>query len=100
MGSLKLCDTETMGAKQIIYIIRSGLVYQELGNIYHRQYRASDISNSRKKTLLNLCRMYYDKSTKVFQAIRSHSVEFINVQADRLSFQSTLIEGLLHLNHR
>lgn len=93
LGSLKLCDTETMGAKQIMYTIRSGLIYHKLGNIYSRKYRTSDNSNHRKKTLLNLCRLYFEKSIKVFQSIGA-PIEFIEVQIDRLTFQHTLFEGL------
>lgn len=96
MGSLKLCDTETLGPKQIMYIIRSGLIYQKLGIIYSRQYQSSNNSrnsNNRKKKLLNLCRLYYEKSVKVFQSIET-PIEFIEVQVDRLNFQNTLFEGL------
>lgn len=81
------------GPKQIMYIIRSGLIYHKLGNIYSRQYRTNDNSNNRKKTLLNLCRLYYEKSIKVFQSIEAPT-EFIEVQVDRLTFQNTLFEGL------
>lgn len=96
MGSLKLCDTETLGPKQIMYIIRSGLIYHKLGIIYSRQYQSSNNSrnsNNRKKKLLNLCRLYYEKSVKVFQSIDT-PIEFIEVQVDRLNFQNTLFEGL------
>lgn len=92
MGSLKLCDTETMGPKQIMYTIRSGLIYHKLGIIYSRQYQSCNNNNNRKKKLLNLCRLYYEKSVKVFQSIEA-PIEFTEVQNDRLKFQNTLFEG-------
>lgn len=92
LGSLKLCDTETPGPKQIVYTIRTGLIYHKLAIIYSRQYRTTNNSNNRKKKLLNLCRLYYEKSFKVFQNIEAPT-EFIEVQIDRLKFQSTLFEG-------
>lgn len=94
MGSLKLCDTETMGPRQIMYTIRSGLIYHKLGIIYCRQYQICNSSNNnRKKKLLNLCRLYYEKSVKVFQSIEA-PIEFFEVQNDRLQFQNALFEGL------
>lgn len=92
MGSLKLCDTQTRSTRQIMYIIRSGLIYHCLGNIYHRSYKIQGVSNTRKKKLLNLCRLYYEKSVKVFQSIDA-AYEFMAVQNDRLEFQSILFEG-------
>lgn len=91
MGSLKLCDTESMGPRQIMYTIRSGLIYHKLGIIYCRQYRTCSNSN-RKKKLFNLCRLYYEKSVKVFQSFGS-PIEFVEVQNDRLKFQHMLFEG-------
>lgn len=93
LGSLKLCDTETPGSKQMIYTIRSGLIYHKMGNIYSRQYRTNNSNNSRKKKLLQLCRLYYEKSIKVFQSIEA-PIEFTEVQVDRLKFQNTLFEGM------
>lgn len=93
MGSLKLCDTESMGPRQIMYTIRSGLIYHKLGIIYSRQYQTCNNSNNRKKKLLNLCRLYYEKSVKVFQCIEA-PIEFIEVQNDRLKFQHALFEGV------
>lgn len=92
LGSLKLCDTEMRGPRQMNYILRTGLIYHKLGNIYRRQYRASDNSSNRKKKLLNLCRLYYEKSIKVFQSVKA-PYEFIEVQIDRLIFQIALFEG-------
>lgn len=92
MGSLKLCDTESMGPRQIMYTIRSGLIYHKLGIIYCRQYQTCN-NNNRKKKLLNLCRLYYEKSVKVFQSIEA-PIEFVEVQNDRLRFQHVLFEGL------
>lgn len=75
-----------------MYIIRSGLIYHNLGNIYSRSYKASSGSN-RKKKLLNLCRLYYEKGVKVFHGIDA-PIEFLGVQIDRLDFQNTLFEGM------
>lgn len=31
LGSLKLCDTQTRNSRQIMYMVRSGLIYHNLG---------------------------------------------------------------------
>lgn len=92
LGSLKICDTQTRGPRQIMYIIRSGLIYHCLGNIYNKSYKDPDISNTRKKKLLNLCRLYYEKGVKVFQGIDA-GYEYMALQNDRLELQNLLFEG-------
>lgn len=91
LGSLKLCDTQTRNPRQIMYIVRSGLIYHNLGNIYSRSYELASGSN-RKKKMLNLCRLYYEKGVKVFQSIDA-PIELLAVQVDRFDFQNTLFEG-------
>lgn len=96
LGSLKLCDTTTGSSRQNMYIVRTGLIYQNLGTIYGRSYKTAN-DKTQKKKLLNLCRLYYEKGIKIFQNIDAPT-EFLGVQNDRLQFQATLFEGKLHLN--
>lgn len=58
MGSLKLCDTQTRRD-----ILRQGLIYQCLGKIYASAYR-KQVEKARKKKLMNLCKLYYEKSVR------------------------------------
>lgn len=74
-----------------MYIVRSGLIYHSLGNIYSRSYKTTSGSN-RKKKLLNLCRLYFEKGVKIFQSINA-PIELLAVQVDRLEFQNILFEG-------
>lgn len=91
MGSLKLCDTQTPNERNIV---RSGLIYQFLGNIYKESYRKSGCSNARRKKLLNLCRLYYGKSLNMFKQLDGIA-EYLSVQIDRLELQ---IEGKIENN--
>lgn len=94
LGSLKLCDTETVGPRQFMYQIRSGLIYHNLGNIYCRAYWAETISDVRKKKLLQLSRLYYEKGSKTFESIEA-PLEFLTIQIDRIELQNVLFEGKL-----
>lgn len=92
LGSLKLCDIETVGPHQIMYQIRSGSIYNLLGNIYCRSYWLDTNKTMRKKKLLRLCRLYYDKGSKLLEFIEA-PLEFIIIQIDRIALQEILFEG-------
>lgn len=92
MQALKYCDTETPGTRQIMYIIRSGLIYHHLGNIYYRAFKRETDTIIRKKKLLRLCRMYFEKGAKIFEGIEAPT-EFLAIQIDRLDLQNGLFEG-------
>lgn len=77
-----------------MYTIRSGLIYQCLGNIYSQSYmKGGGGSNARRKKLINLCRLYYEKSANIFSNIDAIT-EFLGVQVDRLELQAVLFEGI------
>lgn len=92
MNALKYCDTETPGSRQIMYIVRSGLIYHNLGNVYGRAYQREMFSETRKKKLLQLCRLYYDKGVKVFESCDAPS-ELLDIQTDRIDLQHILFES-------
>lgn len=92
LGTLKLCDVETAGPRQIMYQIRSGLIYHNLGNIYCRAYWTETTSDVRKKKLLQLCRLYYEKGSKTFESIEA-PLEYLAIQIDRIELQTILSEG-------
>lgn len=98
LGALKLCDTGTQSSRQMMYIIRSGLIYQRLGSIYGRAYVAETVNDVRRKKLLQLCRLYYEKAAKTFENIDAPA-EFLAVQVDRLDFQNALFESKTRLLH-
>lgn len=92
LGTLKLCDIETVGPRQIMYQIRSGLIYHQLGNIYCRSYWMETANDVRKKKLLQLCRLYFEKGCKIFESIEA-PLEFLAIQIDRCELQNILFEG-------
>lgn len=92
LGSLRFCDVDTVGPHQIMYQIRSGLIYHHLGNIYCRSYWLETNNDVRKKKLLRLCRLYYDKGSKLFESIEA-PLEFIAIQIDRIDLQEILFDG-------
>lgn len=92
LGSLRLCDTQTRGPRQNMYFVRSGLIYKFLGNIYSQAFKNRGSETNRKKKQLNLSRLYYEKSVKVFQCVES-PFEYLGVQIERLELQSILFDG-------
>lgn len=92
LGALKLCDTESTNPRQIMYLIRSGLIYHHLGSIYCRSFKLETASDVRKKKILQLSRLYYEKGTKVFESIEA-PCEFFSIQNERIDLQDYLFEG-------
>lgn len=92
MGSLKLCDVETAGPHQVMFQFRYGLIHHQLGNMYCRAYWAETNNDVRKKNLLHLCRLYYEKGLKMFESIEA-PLEYIAIQIDCIELQNILAEG-------
>lgn len=106
MGTLKLCDTETPSDRQILYAFRTGLLYHRLANLYDASYwrtiagsgsapSEDDLDNdgeARRKKLLQLSRLYYEKSVKQHEQL-GEPKEYLQVQCDRLTLQNRLAEG-------
>lgn len=105
MGALKLCDTETPGDRQILYAFRTGLLYHRLANLYDAAYwrtigggpapAEDDHDNdgdARRKKLLQLCRLYYEKSVRQLEQL-GEPKEYLQVQCDRITLQNRLAEG-------
>lgn len=97
LSSLKLCDTQTSNPQQHMFIVRSGLIYRYLGNIYVQSFENGCSSNARKRKLLSLCYLYYEKSVKLLEDTDEHH-EYLAVQIDRLEFQKKLFQGRCETN--
>lgn len=103
LAALKLCDTETPSERQVLYALRQGLVYHRLADVYGRCYRRGGVKPAdgdgegdcapdglaRRKKLLQLCRMYYEKGARALQPLQQRS-EFVKLQCDRIHFQEYL----------
>lgn len=77
LGSLRFCDVETVGPHQVIYQIRSGLVYHHLGNIYCRSYWLASIC---RKLCSTVRRKHphstFNHSTTVIHKFNIHNIRF------------------------
>lgn len=72
-----------------MYTNRSGLIYQQLGNVYRNAYRNGRLD--RKKTT-KLCDIYYKRGCDIFE--RNDSVaELIAVHVDRMMYSNLLVES-------
>lgn len=84
--ALKYCDIDTPGSRQPIYQFRAAIIQHRLASLYHRVYREieSDMDNSKKKTSLQLCKLYYDKAAKLLLSLEQ-STEYLTVQMERVA---------------
>ncbi|XP_055843680.1 erythroid differentiation-related factor 1 [Episyrphus balteatus] len=98
--SLKLCDTETPGAKQILYTYRSGVLHKRIASFYYNQMRSNvvDIS-SLPKTSLQLCKFHYEKAANILDGLKEAS-DYLIVQLERISLQEFLAEISPNSNHK
>ncbi|KAG5681673.1 hypothetical protein PVAND_011087 [Polypedilum vanderplanki] len=90
MKALKLCDTESNSSRQELYIFRAGLIHQRIASLYHQQLRMISEENKRK-TLLQLCRLHYEKSSN-FLASLTEFRDFFKVQMERVALNEFLAE--------
>nr|XP_033341580.1 erythroid differentiation-related factor 1 isoform X1 [Megalopta genalis] len=84
--ALKHCDTETSGPRQPVYQFRAATIQHRLASLYHRVYREfePDADNMKRKTSLQLCKLYYEKAGKLLLALEQ-TTEFLTVQLERVA---------------
>ncbi|KZC11110.1 Erythroid differentiation-related factor 1 [Dufourea novaeangliae] len=84
--ALKHCDTETAGLRQPVYQFRAATIQHRLASLYHRVYREyePDTDNTRRKTSLQLCKLYYEKAARLLLALEQ-TTEFLTVQMERVA---------------
>ncbi|XP_003701400.1 erythroid differentiation-related factor 1 [Megachile rotundata] len=84
--ALKHCDTETPGPRQPVYQFRAATIQHRLASLYHSVYRECepDTDNIKRKTSLQLCKLYYDKAAKLLLSLEQ-TTEFLTVQMERVA---------------
>ncbi|KAJ9579565.1 hypothetical protein L9F63_004750 [Diploptera punctata] len=84
MKALKYCDLETPGPRQPIYQFRAASIHHRLGSLYHKSYRTLSSDETRRKNMLMLARLHYEKSVCLLQQLE-HPSEFLRVQMERVA---------------
>ncbi|XP_022184914.2 erythroid differentiation-related factor 1 isoform X1 [Nilaparvata lugens] len=97
--ALKYCDVDTAGPRQPMYQYRAGMLHYRLACMYHKIYRnlVADENSSRRKNVLQLCTLNYEKAARILLAIEYPS-DYLRVQLERvalLEFQSENSNGAL-----
>lgn len=90
MKALKLCDLETNSSRQVLYCFRAGLIYHRLGSFYHQSLRTV-VDDTKKRTILQLCRLNYEKSANLLESLKEFK-DFFQVQIERIALQEHLAE--------
>lgn len=84
--ALKHCDVDTPAPRQPVYQFRAANIQHRLASLYHRVYRElePDVDNTKKKTSLQLCKLYYDKAAKLLLSLEQ-TKEFLTLQLERVA---------------
>lgn len=95
--SLKLCDLEHTGSRQILYTYRSGLIHKRIASFHYSQLRNSCTEcSSIPKTTLQLCKHHYERAAAILDSLRETS-DYLVVQLERISLQEFLAEISPHI---
>ncbi|XP_036343798.1 erythroid differentiation-related factor 1-like isoform X1 [Rhagoletis pomonella] len=95
--SLKLCDLEHPGSRQILYTYRSGLIHKRIASFHYSQLRNSCTDNSTiPKATLQLCKHHYERAASILEGLREASDHLV-VQLERISLQEFLAETSNHI---
>nr|CAD7198734.1 unnamed protein product [Timema douglasi] len=92
MKALKFCDMDTTSPRQLVYQFRAAKIHHCLGSLYHKTFRALDLDDSRRKNVLQLTRLHYDKSSLLLARLKE-TLEFLTVQLERCAPLLHVLEG-------
>lgn len=70
--ALQYCDMETPGPRQPIYQYRVACIHQRLASLYHNSYRKMGQDNPRRKNILQLCKLHYERACRLFKFLEQH----------------------------
>ncbi|KAH8415705.1 hypothetical protein KR222_010436, partial [Zaprionus bogoriensis] len=95
--SLKLCDVEHAGARQVLYSFRSGLIHKRIASFHYAQLRAQGVCelSQLSKSTLQLCRYHYEKATQILESLKEVR-DLLVVQLERISLHEFLAEVSSH----
>lgn len=84
--ALKHCDVDSPGPRQPVYQFRAATIQHRLASFYHHVYREfeSDVESTKKRTSLQLSKLYYDKAAKLLLSLEQ-STEYLTVQMERVA---------------
>ncbi|XP_058823689.1 erythroid differentiation-related factor 1 [Topomyia yanbarensis] len=83
--ALKLCDQELNGPRQVLYSFRAALIHHRIASYYHFSFRSAN-DEHRRKTILQLCKLHYEKAVKIFESL-SEPQEYLQIQMERIALQ-------------
>uniref|UniRef100_A0A1A9URR3 Erythroid differentiation-related factor 1 n=1 Tax=Glossina austeni TaxID=7395 RepID=A0A1A9URR3_GLOAU len=98
--SLKFCDVDHPGTRQVLYTYRSGLIHKRIASFHYSQLRNNFAeTGTLSKTTLQLCRYHYEKAAHTLNALRETS-DYLVVQLERISLQEFLAENSSHASQK
>lgn len=83
--ALKICDQENNGPRQVLYLFRAALIHHRIASYYHFSFR-STAEEHRRKTVLQLCKLHYEKAVKIFESLNEPQ-EYLQIQMERIALQ-------------
>lgn len=94
--ALKHCDVDTPGSRQPVYQFRAATIQHRLASLYHHVYREyeSDADSNKKRTSLQLSKLYYDKAAKLLLSLEQ-TTEYLTVQLERVALVEYQAQSML-----
>lgn len=90
MKALKLCDIETNSSRQVLYMFRAGLIHQRIASLHHQALRTMG-DESKRKSLLQLCRSHYEKAANHLSSLNEFK-DYFKVQMERVALCEFLVD--------
>lgn len=87
--ALQYCDMETPGPRQPIYQYRVACIHQRLASLYHNSYRNMAADNPRRKNILQLCKLHYERASKLLQFLEQH-MDLLKSTLERVALSELL----------
>jgi len=82
--SLKYCDLEMSGPRQVVYQYRAAVIHQRLASLYHHSFRSFEQGDNsfRRKKLKQLSESHYSKAAPLFYQLERFG-DFLRSQLEK-----------------
>ncbi|KDR07629.1 Erythroid differentiation-related factor 1 [Zootermopsis nevadensis] len=97
MRALKYCDLDTPGPRQPVYQFRAATIHHRLASLYHKSYRTLTADDARRKNVLLLSRLHYEKSSHLMLQLE-HPLDFLRIQLERVVALCSMVD-VQHAHH-
>ena len=94
LKSLKYCDVEMSGPRQVVYQYRAAVIHQRLASLYHHAFRCFEAQDNsfRKKKLKQLSENHYTKAAPLFLQLERFG-DYLRCVLEKCGLYEAVLEG-------